>query len=114
MMDALPGFVTRIVAEVGLSHGYFVRRFTEQIVLSPKTSTRVLRFQRALGMLTHGNASLAETPAACGFFDQAHLNREFRALAGTTPSRLLATRRSEGALALDSHSDSRAGSRRGR
>ena len=91
--------VARIAEEVGWSHGYLVRRFTEQIGLSPKTSGRVLRFTRALGMLTRRNASLADVSTACGFFDQAHLNREFRAFADTTPGRLLSTRRTEGALA---------------
>ncbi|MEU2390585.1 hypothetical protein [Streptomyces sp. NPDC007369] len=38
--------------------------------------------------------------AACGFHDQAHLNREFRALAGTTPGRMAAVRVAEGALPL--------------
>lgn len=92
--------VARIADEVGWSHGYLVRRFTEQIGLSPKGSARVLRFQRALGLLTRGTGSLAEVSTACGFFDQAHLNREFRTLADITPGQLLVTRRTEGALAL--------------
>jgi AraC-like DNA-binding protein len=88
--------VARIADEVGWSHGHLVRRFTEQVGLPPKTSARVLRFQRALRLLARGNASLAEISAACGFFDQAHLNREFRTLADTSPLRLAAMRPSEG------------------
>jgi AraC-like DNA-binding protein len=93
--------VARIADEVGWSHGHLVRRFTEQVGLSPKTSGRVLRFQRALRMLSRGNASLAEISASCGFFDQAHLNREFRALAATSPRRLEAMRPSEGGFHPD-------------
>ncbi|MGR4881745.1 helix-turn-helix domain-containing protein [Streptomyces sp. LARHCF249] len=92
--------VGRIAAEVGWSQGYLIRRFTEQIGLTPKTSARVLRFHRAMRLLTREGADLAEVTAACGFYDQAHLNREFRALAGTTPGRLAVARLAEGAVPL--------------
>ncbi|WP_328302412.1 helix-turn-helix domain-containing protein [Streptomyces sp. NBC_00435] len=92
--------VRRIAAEVGWSQGHLVRRFTEQIGLTPKTSARVLRFHRAVGLLTREGANPTEVTAACGFYDQAHLNREFRALGGTTPGLMAAARVAEGALAL--------------
>ncbi|WP_371654644.1 MULTISPECIES: helix-turn-helix domain-containing protein [unclassified Streptomyces] len=92
--------VARLGDEVGWSKGYLIRRFTEQIGLTPKTYGRVLRFDRAVRMLARGDATLAETSAVCGFYDQAHLNREFRALADTTPGRMLSARRVEGALTL--------------
>ncbi|MBT2478859.1 AraC family transcriptional regulator [Streptomyces sp. ISL-94] len=95
---ALP--VGRIAAEVGWSQGYLVRRFTEQVGLTPKMSARVLRFHRAVRLLTREGAHLTEVTAACGFYDQAHLNREFRALAGATPGQMAAARVAEGALAL--------------
>ncbi|MFE3553601.1 helix-turn-helix domain-containing protein [Streptomyces sp. NPDC059193] len=90
--------VGRIAAEVGWSQGYLIRRFTEQIGLTPKTSARVLRFHRAVRLLTREGANPTDVTAACGFYDQAHLNREFRALAGTTPGRMAAARVAEGAL----------------
>jgi AraC-like DNA-binding protein len=92
--------IARITSEVGWSQKHLIRRFTEQIGLTPKTSARVLRFHRAAGMLARGGSSLADTSAACGFYDQAHLSREFRALADTTPGRMVSARRVEGALAL--------------
>ncbi|MFJ7204181.1 helix-turn-helix domain-containing protein [Streptomyces sp. NPDC098789] len=92
--------VARIAAEVGWSQGYLTRRFTEQVGLTPKTSGRVLRFHRAVRLLTHEHAHPAEVSAACGFYDQAHLNREFRVLGGTTPGQLAAARVTEGAVAL--------------
>ncbi|MFF3340144.1 helix-turn-helix domain-containing protein [Streptomyces flavidovirens] len=91
--------IRRIAAEVGWSHGHLVRRFTQQIGLTPKMSARVLRFDRAVRLLSRGGADLSEVTAACGFYDQAHLNREFRALAGTTPVQSAAARWTEGALA---------------
>ncbi|MEU3721518.1 AraC family transcriptional regulator [Streptomyces sp. NPDC031705] len=91
--------VARIAAEVGWSQSYLVRRFTEQIGLTPKVSARILRFHHAVHLLGHKGASPSEVTASCGFYDQAHLNREFRALAGTTPGRVAAARIAEGALA---------------
>jgi AraC-like DNA-binding protein len=92
--------VARVAAEVGWSHGHLVRRFSEQVGLTPKMATRVLRFDRALRMLPHGETSLTEIAAACGFYDQAHLNREFRALAGIPPGLMMASCQEEGDFAL--------------
>ncbi|MGW8779373.1 helix-turn-helix domain-containing protein [Streptomyces sp. NPDC055796] len=92
--------IGRIAAEVGWSQGHLVRRFTEQVGLTPKMSARVLRFHRAARLLTREGVNLTEVTEICGFYDQAHLNREFRALAETTPGRMAVTRVTEGALAL--------------
>lgn len=91
--------VARVSAEVGWSQSYLVRRFTQQIGLAPKAAARVLRFHRAIGLLTVRNTHPTAVAAACGFYDQAHLNREFRALSGTTPGQVAAARWAEGALA---------------
>jgi AraC-like DNA-binding protein len=98
--------IARIAAEVGWSQGYLIRRFTQQIGLTPKASARVLRFRHAVAMRNRGVASLTEISTTCGFYDQAHLNREFRAIAGITPGRILASRRVEGALALSASANS--------
>ncbi|WP_415953980.1 helix-turn-helix domain-containing protein [Streptomyces sp. KLOTTS4A1] len=92
--------VARIARDVGWSHGYLVRRFSQQVGLTPKASARVLRFHRAVGMLARGAVDLGALTAACGFYDQAHLNREFRSLAGITPGRLVAEGVLEGAVSL--------------
>lgn len=92
--------MTKIAAEVGWSQRHLIRRFTQQVGLTPKMSARVLRFHRAVGMLTPGAASLADVSAACGFYDQAHLSREFSALAGITPGLMTPVPRVQGPLAL--------------
>ncbi|MFD0903778.1 helix-turn-helix domain-containing protein [Actinomadura sediminis] len=84
--------VAEIAADVGWSRKHLTHRFREQAGLPPKVMGRVLRFERAVGMLARGGG-LAATASACGYYDQAHLNREFRTLAGCTPTEL----RAEGA-----------------
>ncbi|WP_380286378.1 helix-turn-helix domain-containing protein [Kitasatospora purpeofusca] len=62
--------------------------FREQIGLPPQSVGRVLRFQRALTLSPGACRSLAERATLCGYYDQAHMNRDFRELAGLTPAQL--------------------------
>ena len=89
-----------LATELGWSHRRLIARFREQIGLAPKTAARVLRFDRAVAALGSAGAdSLAEIAFDCGYFDQAHLNRDFRDLAGTTPSAFLGSKRESGGVA---------------
>ncbi|MGW6460356.1 helix-turn-helix domain-containing protein [Streptomyces sp. NPDC055078] len=74
--------------ELGCSRRYLEKRFSEHVGLSPKTVARVWRFQHAARLLGAPGHSLAEIAYLCGYCDQGHLNREFRALAGCTPTEL--------------------------
>lgn len=76
-----------LAAELGWSHRHLVARFHDQVGLPPKTAARVIRFERARRLLGSGTA-IAEVAATCGFYDQAHMNREFRALGDTTPGQI--------------------------
>jgi AraC-like DNA-binding protein len=82
--------VASLAAEIGWSRKHLVTRFNEQVGLPPKTMARVLRFRRALDMMTHGVPGFVNIAVACGYYDQAHLIREFRDLTGCTPRELLA------------------------
>jgi AraC-like DNA-binding protein len=82
-------------AETGWSGRHLAGRFRAEIGLTPKTAARVIRFSRARNLLiTRVTAdrehSLADLAACCGYFDQAHLAREFRSLAGCPPSQWIA------------------------
>jgi AraC-like DNA-binding protein len=83
--------ITGLAAEVGWSRRHLVNRFHAQVGLPPKTVARVLRFEELLRRLptaTRGQA--AAVAGACGYYDQAHMNRDFREFAGTTPGEYLA------------------------
>ncbi len=79
-----------IAREVGWSGRYLSRHFNVEIGLSPKAVARVARFDRARRRLQDGATSLASLAAACGYYDQAHLTREFSGFAGSPPARWLA------------------------
>ncbi|MFJ2890901.1 helix-turn-helix domain-containing protein [Streptomyces sp. NPDC087305] len=83
--------VPRLADEVGWSVRQLENRFREQIGLGPKAAARVLRLQRARRLLASGR-SQAETAAVCGFYDQAHLSGEFRAMTGCTPGQFMGAR----------------------
>ncbi len=87
--------VADLTGEVGWSHRHLAARFREQVGLTPKAAARVLRFERALGLLRPGS-SLAGVAVAAGFYDQAHLHRDFRALAGCTPTEYLSAQLPDG------------------
>ncbi|WP_433075515.1 helix-turn-helix domain-containing protein [Dactylosporangium sp. CA-052675] len=78
-----------LAGETGWSGRYLARRFAVEIGLSPKVAARVARFDRARRLLqdSAGARPLAELAVACGYYDQAHLTREFAALAGLPPAR---------------------------
>jgi AraC-like DNA-binding protein len=83
--------VASIAEEVGLSRRHLGQLVRAELGLTPKTVARVLRFNRACECLRSGRtASLAETAAACGYFDQAHLANEWKQLAGCTPGEWIA------------------------
>ena len=87
-----------LARRVGWSPRYLQRRLLAETGLTPKAAARVTRFDRARRILQRqagapglgGGGALAGLAAECGYYDQAHLAREFRELAGCPPSTWLA------------------------
>ena len=79
-----------LAAELGASRRHLNALFTEQVGLGPKTAARLLRFERIRSRLQEEPQRWAEIAYDCGYCDQPHMNREFRELAGVTPSDFLA------------------------
>lgn len=79
--------VDDLAREIGWSRRHLTATFRAEIGLGPKTVARLVRFSRARWMLASGRArSLTDVALACGYYDHAHLDREFRTLAGGPPS----------------------------
>jgi len=65
---------------------YINRVFTDNLGLSPKAFSRYARFQRLLGSMNSADhPHLSNLAADFGYFDQAHLSKEFKEFAGVTP-----------------------------
>jgi AraC-like DNA-binding protein len=78
--------VSELCARAGISRRQLDRLFRSHLGFNPKTFARVVRFQRALARLrSDPGCTLAELAAECGYYDQPHFVREFKALAGSPP-----------------------------
>lgn len=80
--------ISSIAEKLGWSRKHLAGSFSNAIGIGPKTLSRIVRFNRALGLSRHQSADWADIAADCGYADQAHLVREFRDLAGETPTAL--------------------------
>lgn len=85
---------TRRIGDVADAVGYSRRRldvlFGREYGLAPKQLARIARFERAVRWLKQDpGAGLAAVAAGCGYADQAHMTRDWRAFAGCPPSRWL-------------------------
>ena len=86
-----PARVRTVTGRIGLSQRRLTQLFHEQVGVSPKTFHRVRRFQHTLQRLRGvRDVDWADLAVECGYYDQAHLSRDFRQIAGMTPSTYLA------------------------
>jgi AraC-like DNA-binding protein len=74
---------------LGCSRKHLVQRFNAEVGIGPKALARMVRFNRALALARAGTPDWAGIAVECGYADQAHLVREFRDFAGSSPTGLL-------------------------
>jgi transcriptional regulator GlxA family with amidase domain len=90
LLDADPALrVDQLARELALSERQLRRRFAAAVGISPKRYARTMRIRRAIA-LARPHRSWAAIATAAGFYDQAHMIAEFRAVAGATPEALVA------------------------
>lgn len=70
----------------GLTVRTLHRMFIAFVGLSPKNFASVIRFHRALKLLTHNGLSPSQAAFEAGFSDQAHMTRDFKRHGGFTPN----------------------------
>jgi AraC-like DNA-binding protein len=72
--------------DLSCSRKTLIQRFHAQIGLSPKAVANILRFAHAVERIRAADEeSWADLAVDCGYYDQAHFNRDFRRFSGRTP-----------------------------
>jgi AraC-like DNA-binding protein len=84
--------VSAAARELGISERTLQRSFQRDVGLTPAEYRRVARLRRLLRRLETSGVSLADAAVEAGYYDQPHLDREFRRLVGCPPRQWLATR----------------------
>ena len=80
--------------QLGLGRRQLERRCQAMLGVAPKQFQRLVRFQHALSTAVAGGPQrMAEAALDAGFYDQSHMAREARLLAGAPVGRLLAAAR---------------------
>ncbi|MBZ2187071.1 MAG: helix-turn-helix domain-containing protein [Bryobacter sp.] len=85
---------SRLSDMAGQSERSFRRGCLARVGVPPKLLARILRFRNASDRIRQSSAgraqpNWAEFAAACGYYDQSHMIREFHEFAGCTPGRFI-------------------------
>jgi AraC-like DNA-binding protein len=85
--------VRELASRLGVSHKQMIARFDCRVGLTPKLTSRILRFRKSL-VAAHSTPTpdWCGLAADCGYYDQAHLIHEFQQFAGMTPTEYLRNR----------------------
>ncbi|MDR8393777.1 helix-turn-helix domain-containing protein [Aliifodinibius sp. S!AR15-10] len=78
--------IQSIHSELQLSERQFQRRFKQQVGVTPKLFSRIIRFQSALQQVrSHQYQQLSDVAFDNGYADQSHFIRDFNEFAGLNP-----------------------------
>lgn len=83
--------VDQLASSAGVSSRQLERRFLQEVGLGPKLLARIVRFQQVFRAVDQLNPAWAEVAIECGYYDQAHLIRDFNQFAQQTPGVLFAS-----------------------
>lgn len=82
-LDQPRSHVGAVARALGLSRRRFIEVFSEDVGMTPKRYAMVRRFQRARVAIGHPWSRIARD---CGYYDQAHLCRDWAELTGVSPT----------------------------
>lgn len=81
-------FVRDLVDQIGISHRRFIELFQRETGYTPKRYSRIQRFQEVLRKIKE-RQTMADWPDIafdCGYYDQSHFIKDFRAFSGLNPT----------------------------
>ncbi len=80
--------VNGLTRDIGISPRRLSQLFREHVGVSPKTYSRIQRFQQAVQLMHRGaDIHWIELALTCGYYDQSHFANDFRAFSGISPTR---------------------------
>jgi methylphosphotriester-DNA--protein-cysteine methyltransferase len=82
--------IADVLARIGASSKRFTGLFEEQVGVKPKLFSRIVRFRALTAALPAAVGTLSQTALAHGYYDQSHMNADFREFAGMSPGQFLA------------------------
>lgn len=85
--------IDKLTQKVGVTQKHLISLFKKYVGLTPKQFARICKFQKVI-QLVEKQQQIEWTPIAyeCGYYDQAHFIKEFKAFSGLNPSRYLVQR----------------------
>jgi AraC-like DNA-binding protein len=87
--DAAENSLRTIASTHGITPRYLHKLIYQHTGLSPKSFTKIRRFQHSLKLIAKKEHPLTSIAYDCGYFDQAHFIRDFKSFTGVTPSAYL-------------------------
>jgi AraC-like DNA-binding protein len=87
--------VNELAGELGCSRRHLTTHFRDHVGVAPKLFARILRFQKAVSLIDH-EPTWAAIALRSGYFDQAHLIRDFQQFAGDSPTEFARRRLPDG------------------
>lgn len=87
--DAEESSISTIASRHGMTTRYLHKLIYQHTGLSPKSFTKIRRFQLSLKLIARNEQPFTAIAYDCGYFDQAHFIREFKSFTGVTPSAYL-------------------------
>lgn len=86
--------VRSLSERMGFSQKHLIHQFKQMVGTSPKMLHRIAKFKKALYQIDPMSpVEWVHIAQECGYYDQAHFNREFTAFSGLTPTDYVMNRR---------------------
>jgi transcriptional regulator GlxA family with amidase domain len=88
--------IQHLEKKLGISCRHLERLFRARVGLTPKEISKIIRLNHAFSCLEKQPAmSLTTLSYESGYYDQAHFSKDFKKIAGISPSKLISTKSSE-------------------
>lgn len=85
--------IDAVTDQIGMSVRRFSDVFRDEVGLTPKVYSRVMRFQSVVQRVWRmPDVDWTDIALECGYYDQPHFNHDFRAFSGLTPTEYFASR----------------------